>query len=97
MEGIDGLNAAIAFELDFFFLESILNGALGVFELFVGLFEAFFGEILEKFKTARVEVAETGFLDFNTDAIPVSRIGGSDYFYAVSRSRLCIRSAATVR
>ena len=67
VQGINGFDAAVALVFDFFFFEGFLNGVLGVFKLFVGLLEAFFGEILEEFEAARIEVAEAGLFDFDAD------------------------------
>ena len=81
VQGIDGFDAAIAFVFDFFFLESVFDGALGVFELFVGLFEVFFGEVLKEFEATWVEVAEAGFLDLDTDVSHLEAVSerGEDF------------------
>ena len=45
-------------------------------------------ESMEKITSGEIDAFATIFtFDFNKDAIPVSRIGGSDYFYAVNKSR----------
>ena len=72
---VDRFDAAVAAVRDVFFFERVFDGVLGVLELFVGLLEALFGEILEELEAARVEVAEAGFFDFDADVTHLEAVG----------------------
>ena len=53
---------------DMFFLEGLLDGFLGSFELFVGFFKAISGEVFELFVAFWIYVHEASFFDFDADA-----------------------------
>ena len=72
---IGGVLAEVLMILGYFLFEGFLDSMLGILELLVGLFEALFGEVLEKFETAWIEIAETGFLDFDTDMTHLEAVG----------------------
>ena len=57
-----------------FFLESLLDGFSCGFELFVGFFEAFSSEFFEFLVALRVNIHETSFFDFDTDAAHLETI-----------------------
>ncbi len=75
MKRINRFDAAVALVFDMFFLEEILDGLAGVVELFVSALEAVFGELLELLVTLWIEIFETGFLDFDTDATHLETVG----------------------
>ena len=75
VQRIDGFDAAIAAIFDVFLFESLLDGFLCCFELFVGFFEAFSGEFFEFLVALRVNIHETGFFDFDTDAAHLETVG----------------------
>lgn len=58
-----------------FLFESLLDGFLCGFKLFVGFFEAFSGKFFEFLVALRVNIHETGFFDFDTDAAHLETVG----------------------
>ena len=75
MQRIDGFDAAIAAIFDVFLFEGLLDGFLCGLELFVGFFEAFSGEFFEFLVALRINIHETGFFDFDTNAAHLEAVG----------------------
>lgn len=75
MQRVNRFYATVATVGDTFFFERMLNGLTGVLEFFVGLSEAFGGEVFEIFKTFWIDVTEGSFLDFNTNATHLKTVG----------------------
>ena len=75
MERVDGFDATVAFIFDMLALEGLLDGLLGAFEFFVGLFQAFSGEFFQFFIASGVDIFEAGFFDFDARASHLKAVG----------------------
>ncbi len=75
VQGIDGFDATVAFVLDAFGFESLFDGRLSAFELFVGAFEALFGDVFELVVALAVEIVERGLLDFDANVAHLKTVG----------------------